>query len=122
MRVLASGPNYYIRATSFKNERLFYQNNHRQMNYVLEQISKISGKRTSELIKHSRLAELVEWRMIFTYICRQQGYGSFKEIGVILDNRHHASIIHAYRMACNFIDAKDVDFIVKLNAVKHLLK
>lgn len=122
MRVLATGPNYYIRATSFKNERSFFGNNKKQIEYVALEVCKILGEHISNVKSKTKTRELVDARTLISYICREQNYGSFRVIGEYLGGRDHSTIHTRYSEAVNLIETRNQEFIGKLNAVKHLLK
>lgn len=117
---LVRGEGYYIRAT--KDHHLYKTNNVGAIRKVIQEVSAISGFHHSKIMGKSRVVELIEWRILVSYICRMNAYGTFNSIGRELGGLHHSSVLNHFERAQNMIDCNDRYFMTKYNLIKHLIK
>lgn len=92
-----------------------------EINRIIRKVSDISGISENKLKSKSKEGDIVEWRHIICFICRENKYGTFKEIGYKLGDRHHSTIIYGAEKVQHMIDANDIYLMNKLNRVKMLI-
>jgi chromosomal replication initiation ATPase DnaA len=120
MIYLIKREDYYIRSNRLPAN--FKDDNTLEIRNILRKVAIISGYHTAKLTGKSRVNDLVEWRMLISYICKMNGYGTLKAVGVELGGLHHSSIINHVERTQNMIDCDDKYFMRKFNKVKHLIK
>jgi len=109
--------NFYVKT---KIDSFVYNAEH-FIDKVIIEISKHSGLSVKEIKSKSRVREIVEWRHIACYICRENGYGTFSKIGQVLGGKDHSTILSAVNKVSDLLQTNDKYFYYKFNIVKHLL-
>ena len=73
---------------------------HSGLNYnwdIIDAISKCLGYSREDIEGHTRRQEVVKARDLIAFLLREYGNISYSEIGRLLGNRDHTTILHAYK-------------------------
>lgn len=110
---------FYIRVTKDRPKAVTTK---QKVDLLLERIYHITGFSPAQMRIRSREREIVEFRQLAMYISCRNGYGSLNSIGFAFGGFDHSSVIHARDTVTDLIESNNQQFMIKYNAVKHLIK